>query len=115
MATPERLAVIWSSGDREVALSMVLMYTFNAKVKGWWDGVRLLVWGPSARLLAEDTELQSRILEMQEAGVMVQACKACAEMHGVTSHLEDLGIEVLYVGETFTDILKSESYKVITF
>lgn len=44
----DRLMVIWSSGDREVALKMVFMYTRNAKIKGWWDEVKLVVWGPSA-------------------------------------------------------------------
>jgi hypothetical protein len=39
---PSRLLVVWTSGDREVALKMVFMYTFNAKRLAWWDTVRLL-------------------------------------------------------------------------
>ena len=33
------LIVLWTSGDREVALKMVFMYTFNSKTKGWWEDV----------------------------------------------------------------------------
>ena len=32
----ESVAVIWSSGDREIAKKMVFMYTKNSKLKGWW-------------------------------------------------------------------------------
>jgi hypothetical protein len=50
----ETLVVVWSSGDREVALKTAFMYTVNAKLKGWWPEVILIVWGPSAKLLSED-------------------------------------------------------------
>jgi hypothetical protein len=30
----ESMAVIWSSGDREVAKKMVFMYTKNSRLKG---------------------------------------------------------------------------------
>ena len=56
----DKLVVIWSSGDREVALHMVFMYSKNSKLKGWWDEVTLVVWGPSAKLLAEDEEFRLR-------------------------------------------------------
>ncbi len=29
------LVVVWTSGDREVALEIVFMYTLNSKLKGW--------------------------------------------------------------------------------
>ena len=50
----EKLVILWSSGDREAALKMVFMYTYNAKKYEWWDDLTLLVWGPSAKLLSED-------------------------------------------------------------
>lgn len=31
----EKLVIIWSSADREVALNMVFMYTANSKKFGW--------------------------------------------------------------------------------
>ena len=37
LAEEEKLVILWTSGDREVALKMVFMYTYNAKKYGWWD------------------------------------------------------------------------------
>ena len=54
VSKPNKLLVVWSSADREVALLNVFMYTHNARKHGWWDEVRLLLWGPSDRLLVED-------------------------------------------------------------
>lgn len=108
------LTVLWTSGDREVALKMVFMYTFNSKTKGWWEDVCLIVWGPSSKLLAEDQELQDYVARMLEAGVEIVACKACTDSYGVSDALEKLGIEVKYMGQPLTHILKQNA-KLITF
>jgi len=108
------LTVLWTSGDREVALKMVFMYTFNSKTKGWWDDVCLIVWGPSSKLLSEDKELQAGIVAMLKAGVEVVACKACTDGYGVSEILEGLGVEVKYMGQPLTHMLKQNS-KLITF
>jgi hypothetical protein len=99
--------VLWTSGDREVALKMVFMYTFNAKKRAWWDQIRFVVWGPSSKLLSEDEELQKGIRDMIEAGVEVQACKACADLYGVSDKLAALDIDVKYMGIPLTEMLKS--------
>ena len=104
---PSRLIVTWTSGDREVALKMVYMYTFNAKKQGWFDEVRFLVWGPSSKLLSEDKELQDYIKRMKDEGVELFACKACADMYGVSDKLASLGIDVKYMGKPLTDMLQS--------
>lgn len=106
--------VVWTSGDRDVASKMVFMYTKNAKLKGWWKDVTLVVWGPSAKLLSQDEELQISIKTMKEVGVELLACKACADSYGVSSNLESLGFEVKYMGEPLTAMLKSDAH-VITF
>jgi len=51
---------------------------------------------------------------MQELGIIVEACKACADQYGVAGKLEELGIEVKYMCEPLTDFLKSD-VKVVTF
>ena len=112
--TPEELVVLWTSGDREVALKMVFMYTFNSKTKGWWKEVSLIVWGPSAKLLTGDAELQEYVSRMLAAGVDVVACKACTDAYGVTTELEAMGIEVKYMGQPLTSLLKAGK-KIITF
>jgi len=108
-----KLAVLWTSPDKDVALKMVYMYSRASKKNGWWDEVKLIVWGPSAKLLAEDTELQEQLKVLQGFGVEVIACKSCADMYGMSSRLEALGIEVFFVGQAFTDILQSD-WKTIT-
>jgi hypothetical protein len=114
MGADNSLVVLWTSGDPEVAENMVFMYTINAKKQGWWQDVKFIIWGPSSKLLSENQELQEQIKDFIEAGIKVEACKACADRYNVADDLAELGIEVKYMGEPLTDYLKSES-KVITF
>ncbi|NPU85877.1 MAG: DsrE family protein [Syntrophaceae bacterium] len=110
----DSLVVLWTSGDREVATKMVFMYTLNAKKKKWWDAVTLIVWGPSSKLLSEDAELQQKIAEMKAEGIKLEACKACSDQYGVSSSLENLGIEVKYMGMPLTDYIKKGEH-ILTF
>ena len=103
----DSLMVIWSSGDREVAKKMVFMYTKNSRIKDWWGKVRLVVWGPSAQLLATDLELQEELEDLKAAGVELLACKACTDLYGVTDKIEALGIQVIYMGAPLTEMLKT--------
>jgi len=110
---PTGLVVLWITADREAALNMALMYAKNSRLKDWWENVRLVVWGPAARLLAQDAELQGEVAECQAAGVRVEACKACADRYGVGPELERLGIAVIYMGEPMTRYLK-DGWKVLS-
>ena len=110
----ERLVVVWTSGDPQVALKMVFMYTLNARKHGWFDDVTFVIWGPSARLLAEEDELKHQVKQMQSEGVRVEACRACADSYGVTGRLEELGIDVRYMGEPLSTYLK-EGRRVLSF
>jgi len=110
----DKLIVLWTSGDKEVALNIIFMYTLNAKKRNWWKEVCLIIWGPSSKLLSEDLELQEYIAQMKEVGVKIEACRTCADIYGVSSKLEDLGIDVKLMGTPLTEYLKNE-YKVITF
>jgi hypothetical protein len=110
----DKLAVLWTSGDPDVAHRVCFMYTHNAKKQNWFDEVLLIVWGPSARLLAGDKDLQSKVKAMAEDGIIIQACKACSDSYGVSGILSDLGIEVKYMGKPLTRFLK-EDWHVLTF
>ena len=89
-----RLCVVWSSSDPGVAKNVCFMYTLNAKRQAWFDVVHLVVWGPSAKRLAEDEDLQDEVKAMRKAGVVVEACVACADNYGVAGDLKSLGIDV---------------------
>lgn len=109
-----RLAVIWTSGDADVAHRVCFMYCHNAKKQKWFDQVVLVVWGPSARLLAGDKDLQAKVKSMMQDGVQVQACVACADSYGVSDRLREMRIEVKGMGPPLTEMLKS-GWKVLTF
>jgi hypothetical protein len=110
----EKLAVLWTSADREVADKMVFMYAYNAKLKEWWREVTLIVWGPSQKLICADEELQLYLEKLKQAGVELLACKTCSDSYGISDDLEKLGIVVKFMGQPFTQILKGD-YKLITF
>lgn len=110
----EKLVVLWTSADKEVALKMVHMYVLNAKVHEWWQHVHLIVWGPSAKLLSEDEELKESITKMIKHGVKVSACKACSDSYNITTILRSLDIDIDYMGLPLTDYIKSDT-KLITF
>jgi hypothetical protein len=105
---PKGLVVLWTSQDPDVAHNMVFMYTKNSKKKGWWSVVRLIIWGPSARLLATDKSLQTELKELREAGVELEACKACSDRYEVSEKLVNLGVDVKYMGQPMTEYLKSD-------
>ena len=114
MESPNSLCIVWTSGDPAAGLNMALMYAKNSKKKAWWDTVRIIVWGPSQETLLDDGDLQEALGECAEAGVELWACKACADNCDAAEDLEDLGIDVLYVGEDLTRMLKDGDWTVLT-
>ncbi len=110
----DTLVVLWTSGDPEVANKVCFMYTNAAHKYGWFKSVILIVWGPSANLLAHDTTLQDKIKSMITDGIHVQACIVCSDSYKVTDKLKNLGIEVIGMGKPLTEYLKKD-YRILTF
>lgn len=110
----DTLVVLWSSGDPEVAEKACLMYTGAAKRNGWFKEVILIVWGPSEKLLAENSKLKDKIATMKKDGVIVEACVACSNMYGVTNDLKVCAVDVKGMGIPLTRYLK-RGYKIISF
>ncbi len=113
IANEDKLVVVWTSGDKEVAMKMVFMYTYNAQKYKWWKDITLLVWGPSAKLLSTDTDLQDYVQTMLDSGIHVLACKGCADQYGVSEKLEEVGVTVRYTGVDLTNFIKERH--VVTF
>jgi hypothetical protein len=113
-AASDTLVVLWSSGDPEVAEKACLMYTGAAKKYGWFKEVVLIVWGPSEKLLAENTMLKNKIASMKKDGVIIEACVACSNMYGVTNDLKVCEVDVKGMGVPLTKYLK-RGYKVVSF
>lgn len=110
----DKLAVVWTSDDPYVAERVALMYTHGAKTNAWFDEVILIIWGPSAKLIAENIKLQEKLREMQNDGIIIEACVVCADAYGVTRELERLGYDVKGMGRPLSDYLKT-GFKVLTF
>ena len=104
----EKLNILWTSGDPLTAKNMVLMYAINGKYQGWWDDVKIILWGSSVDLVARDEEVQKLIKVALETGVSISACKACVDNLKYGEIISDLGIEVKYWGVPLTEILKSD-------
>ena len=110
----DHLVVLWTSGDPEVAFKMVFMYTSAAKKNNWWKDITFIVWGPSAQLASENKEIGESLVKMKEMGIEMLACKACADQYGCSPDLENLGMDVKYMGVPLTNYIK-EGYKIVTF
>lgn len=110
----DKLYVLWTSDDPMLAERMVLMYTHAAKKQKWFEEVTLIIWGPSAKLTADNAEIQEKLHAMQADGVLIEACVVCADAYNVTEILKGLGFDVKPMGLPLTDYVKSGA-KVLTF
>jgi len=112
---PDKLLIVWSSSEKEVAKQLVLLYGSVMLERNYWSEATIMLWGPSAKLLAEDAELQEQVLRVQKSGVNFNVCVVCSDEYGVTQKLQELNIAPIHTGEMLTQALKSSDTKVITF
>jgi hypothetical protein len=110
----DKLLIVWSTAEIEVAKKMVLLYSSVILPRGYWDQAHVMIWGPSAKLLAENEALQEMVSQIRATGVELSCCVVCSDEYGVTDKLHSLGIDMIHTGEILTDALKKE-WKVITF
>ncbi len=113
MDESDKLFILWTNADILTSDKMVLMYATNSMLSRWWKEVTVIIWGATAKLVAENSMIQEKIEIAAHAGVHFSACKACADQLGVTDILSGFGIDVAYWGEGLTDILKGKD-KLIT-
>lgn len=109
-----KLLIVWSSQDIEVANKLVLLYSGVILPRAYWDEAILMIWGPSAKLLSENEALQKKVQEISKTGVKLQACVVCTDDYGVSDTLASLGVELTHTGEMLTHALQND-WKVITF
>ncbi len=104
----DKLAIVWTSGDPEVATHACFMFLNEAKEKKYFDTVEMIVWGHSSKLLSQNKDLQDRVKAMMRKGIIVEACKACADSYGVSGILSGLGIPVKYMGSPLSNMLNGD-------
>ncbi len=110
----KKLNVLWTTGEKDVALRMIFIYLMDAKSMGWYDEITLIIWGPSAKLVAGDKTIQKEIDFLLQSGINVEACQGCTEAYHITEKIRSLGINVRFMGEPLTEILHSDE-RLITF
>ena len=109
-----KLLIVWSTAEIEVAKKMVLLYGSVILPRGYWDEAHIMIWGPSAKLLAENIELQEMVAKVQKTGVNFSCCIVCSDDYGVSDKLASMGIDMTHTGERLTSSLQSD-WKVLTF
>lgn len=109
-----KLLIVWTNGDKEVAMKLPLLYGSVILERGYWEEAHLMIWGPSIKLAANDPEIQERLKQMQATGVTMSACIVCTDDYDVTDDLALIGIENTHTGEMLTKCLKDEQWAVMT-
>ena len=109
----EKLNILWTTDNKDTVFNMLTMYATNSIKNNWWDEVNVIIWGASAKLIGNDTQIQTEVMEMISRGVNIEACKACSDNLGVTDKLIQLGVHVRYMGKALTDYIQANE-KIIT-
>jgi hypothetical protein len=105
----DMLNILWTNADPVTSELMVLMYAKNAARRKWWGKVRVIIWGATAQLVAENQHIQTLIADAQDAGVEFCACEACADRLGVKNTLQDLRVDVRRWGPPLTELIKEQA------
>ena len=107
MSEKDALYILWTNADIDTSLHMVMMYATRCMAYHLWEKVIVTVWGGTARLAAENKQVQEAMKVAMHTGVKFTACVAGARQMGVVAELEALGVEVTPWGEPLTEILKN--------
>ena len=113
MSESNKLHILWTTGEIYTAINMVMLYSTNSMLRGWWDEVTVIIWGESAQLAAHNEAVQKEMEIAKKAGVKFEACMTCAVRLGVVEKLESMGVKVISWGPPLTELLLG-SEKLIT-
>ena len=100
----DKLLVIIATGDKEKALTG-LMYAKNALTKQWLQDIRVVYFGPSEQLMYNDTEVAEAAIEVANLCESF-ACKAISDRQGISERIDEMGVNVEYVGRIISNYIK---------
>lgn len=98
-----KVVTIIATSDPEKARTGV-MYTMRALQEGWLEEVKLIFFGPGEQVLLEDEAVQKMVSRIKEAETPL-ACKFLSDRDGTSEQIEELGVEVVYVGKIISDLI----------
>ena len=99
-----KVLVIIATGEKEKALAG-LMYASNALKFGWLEDLKVVLFGPSERLIVQDEQVWKEAKYISEM-IGILACKAVSDEYDSSKELEKRGVKVEYVGGIISDFIK---------
>lgn len=104
-----KIFLLITSGDPRILTDVVFPYVRNAKKHGWMDTIRVIFWGPSEKVLVSALEVKAQIIDLVDLlPENVFACQECAEDYHIKDLIEALGVNVEFIGQLISDMLKEE-------
>ena len=100
----DKALVIIATGEAEKALTG-LMWSTNALRFGWMEDVRVIFFGPAQKLALENDEVKEMAQGLAEAEKPI-FCKFISDRDGNSEQLEQMGMDVQYVGQIIADFIK---------
>ena len=101
----DRVCLILASSDKDV-LKWGLRYAWRSTKEKYLEDIKVIIFGPSEKVIAEDPELQESVKRFMDLGKVISACKACSDEDGVSEELSGLDIKVEYVGSVIGQLIK---------
>ncbi len=101
----DKVLVILSTSEKEKLLTG-LLYATNCLRHEWMREVRVVVFGPSQRVAVEDEEVQSYLRLLVDSRSVPLACKYLADQMGLTTSLDEMGMDVVYVGSVVSRLIQ---------
>ncbi len=99
-----KLLIILSTSEREKALTG-LMYAKNALKENWIDNIQVIFFGPIENLIIEDEEIKEYAEAIADQTECI-ACKFLADRDEISDDIEELGMELDYVGSIISEYIK---------
>ena len=81
------------------------MYASNALKFGWLEDLKVVLFGPSERLIVQDEQVWKEAKYISEM-IGILACKAVSDEYDSSKELEKRGVKVEYVGGIISDFIK---------
>ncbi|QZE13181.1 hypothetical protein K4L44_11340 [Halosquirtibacter laminarini] len=98
----EELTILWTTDNANTAINFISMYSGFANSRKFFSKVNIIIWGRANELIKDNDEIHKTIKGMLKSGIKVKACRACSDKMGTTKILEELGVEVDYLGNELT-------------
>ncbi len=99
-----KVLIIIATGEKEKALAG-LMYPNNALKYSWLEDLKVILLGPSEKLIVQEEQVWTEVKRLNEM-IGTIACKAISGEYKTSSELEKRCVRVEYVGKIMSDLIK---------